>query len=83
MPTNNFPKKTNESKSAKKRNPNVYLRYSSIGFQMMAAMLLGAFGGMRLDTYLGTKPLMLIVLLLLGVAYSLYIVIKIVSDKEE
>ena len=83
MPTNNSSKNPNESKLGKKRNPNVYLRYSSIGFQMMAAMLLGAFGGMRLDAYLGTKPLMLIVLLLLGVAYSLYIVIKIVSEKEE
>jgi F0F1-type ATP synthase assembly protein I len=54
----------NNSDPSKKRNPNAYLRYSSIGFQMIAAMLLGAFGGIRLDTYLGTHPLMLIVLLL-------------------
>lgn len=73
----------NNSDPSKKRNPNAYLRYSSIGFQMIAAMLLGAFGGMRLDTYLGTHPLMLIVLLLLGVFYSLLIVVKMVNDGDK
>jgi F0F1-type ATP synthase assembly protein I len=50
---------------------------------MIAAMLLGAFGGMRLDAYLGTHPLMLIVLLLLGVFYSLLIVVKMVNDGDK
>lgn len=57
-----------------------YARYSAIGMQMMTAMLLGAFGGRWLDTRLGTSPFLLLLLLLLGVAYALYIVVRLANN---
>lgn len=68
--------KNSASKSNSKRAMESYARYSSIGFQMLAAMLLGAFGGLQLDKWLQTSPWLTVLLTLLGVAMAMYIVIK-------
>lgn len=53
-----------------------YTRYSSIAFQMLAAMLLGVGGGLFLDKYLHTSPWLTVVFSLLGVAFAMHIIIK-------
>lgn len=60
----------------KKRNLNNYSRFSSIAFQMIAILLLGAFGGIKLDEWVGTSPLFTVVLLLVALAGAMYIVIR-------
>jgi F0F1-type ATP synthase assembly protein I len=60
----------------KKQGLNNYARYSSIAFQMAAIILLGVFGGYKLDQWLHLKPLFTIILSLLSVVISIYIVTK-------
>ena len=58
-------------------NKNVYLKYSSMAFQMAATIGLFTFGGYELDKHLQTKtPYWTIALSLIGVAVSLISVIK-------
>lgn len=63
-------------KSPPKRTFESYARYSTLGFQMLAAMLIGTFGGLQLDKLLHTKPWLTIIGTLLGVAMAMYIIIK-------
>lgn len=42
----------------------------------MAAILIGVFGGIKLDAWLGTDPAFTIILSLLGVFAGLYLVLK-------
>ena len=58
---------------------NNYGKYSSIGFQMIAIMVAGVFGGIYLDKWLHSKPIFTIVLSLISVALSMYYTIKDVS----
>jgi len=55
---------------------NNYGKYSSMGFQMIAIMTAGVFGGIYLDKWLHTKPIFTIVLSLISVALSMYYTIK-------
>ena len=59
-----------------KKNPNAALKYTGIGFQMLAVIGLGVFGGIKLDEYLHTAPIFTIVLSLLSIAIGIYIAIK-------
>ena len=63
---------------SKKRKPlNNYLRFSGVAIQMGAIIGLGAWGGSSLDShYHITTKLFTIILTLIGVAASLYLVIK-------
>jgi F0F1-type ATP synthase assembly protein I len=63
-------------KSAPKRAFDSYAQYSSIGFQMIAAMLLGALGGLQLDKRLHSSPWLTVIGTLIGVALAMYIIIK-------
>jgi len=47
-----------------------------MGFQMIAIMTAGVFGGIYLDKWLHTKPIFTIVLSLISVALSMYYTIK-------
>jgi F0F1-type ATP synthase assembly protein I len=47
-----------------------------MAFQLFAGIFLGVWGGMRLDDAWGTKPLLTIVLSLLGIAAAMYSVLK-------
>jgi ATP synthase protein I len=69
------------------KNPNVppkkakslrdYARYSNLGFQMVVIMLVGVFGGIKLDNWLETGfPVFTIVLSFLSVVIAIYIGIK-------
>lgn len=60
----------------KKRQLNIYARYSSMAIQMLVIIFLGVFGGYKLDTWLQTKPVFTIVLSLLSVVLAIYYVIK-------
>lgn len=54
-----------------------YVKYSNIGFQMMAIIVLGAFGGMKLDAYLDWGfPLFVLLFSTLAVGIAIYIAIK-------
>lgn len=58
-------------------NLKIYSRYSSIAIQMLTIILLGVFGGVKLDQWIGLKfPLFSIVLSLSSVILAIYIVTK-------
>ena len=41
--------KNQNSEAKNKKAPNDFLKYSSIGFQMIVIMVIGVLGGMKLD----------------------------------
>jgi F0F1-type ATP synthase assembly protein I len=56
---------------------NPYLKYSTFGLQMVATILIMAFLGQWLDHYFEIKkPILTLVLMLSGVAISVYNLIK-------
>ena len=70
---------TNQPNSPKKKplTPNSYMRYATMGTQMLVIMALGAFGGYALDKWLALKfPVFTILLSLLSIAAALYLSIK-------
>ncbi|WP_242926106.1 AtpZ/AtpI family protein [Pontibacter vulgaris] len=59
-----------------------YLKYSGLAFQMIGAMVLAAFAGMKLDEHFGTQnPWFTIVLLLVAVVASMVLVIASLNKK--
>lgn len=65
-----------EKKPSKNKLSNSYIKYSSIGFQMIGAILIGLFLGKFLDKQFGTEPILVAILTLFGVAAGLYIALK-------
>ncbi|WP_216663719.1 MULTISPECIES: AtpZ/AtpI family protein [unclassified Lentimicrobium] len=56
---------------------NAYARYSNMAFQMIAIILLGTFGGFKLDELLDWGfPVFTVVLSLLSVILAIYISVK-------
>ena len=69
-------KKKKELRKNKERL-NSYVKYSGIAFQMIAIILIGVFGGMKLDKWLKTdKPVFTAILAVLAVFLSIYYSIK-------
>ncbi|MGW8314525.1 MAG: AtpZ/AtpI family protein [Bacteroidales bacterium] len=72
----------NRSQNQKKKNPDPsglksWTRYSGLGFQMIAIILLFYWAGSKLDERAATeKPVYTAVLTVLGVFAGLYIVLK-------
>ena len=63
--------------NSKKKQFNDYAKYSSIAFQMLAIILVGVFGGIKLDEFLKTKfPVFTVILTILSVVLAIYFVIK-------
>jgi len=60
----------------KKRWLESYARYSSIAFQMLAIILLGVFAGYKLDQWLHTKPVLIVILSFGSVILAIYVVTK-------
>ena len=60
----------------KKRFLNNYARYSGIAIQMLAIILLGVFGGYKLDQWIHTKPLFTVTLSIGSVILAIYSVTK-------
>ncbi len=59
-----------------KNSLNNYARYSGMAFQMLAIILVGVFGGYKLDEWLHTKPFLTIILSILAVFLSIYYVTR-------
>ena len=61
----------------KKKSLDDYARYSSIAFQMLIIILIGVFGGIKLDEWLKLSlPVFTIVLSILAVFLSIYTVTR-------
>ena len=76
MPENTPPEKSKED------NVKPYLKYSGLAFQMIGAMVLAAFAGMKLDDYFGTQnPWFTIILLVIAVVASMVLVILSLNKK--
>ncbi len=69
---------TNQQNSPKRKPPDYsYMRYASMGTQMLVIIGLGVFGGSYLDKYLELKiPVFTLILSLLSVAVAIYLSIK-------
>jgi F0F1-type ATP synthase assembly protein I len=65
-----------------KNNLKGYAKYSGIAFQMLIVILLGVFGGFKLDKYLEFRiPVFTIVGSIVSVSLAIYIAIKDVLKK--
>ena len=58
-----------------KNNLNNYAKYSGVAFEMLGIIVLGVWGGIKLDARLDTKPLFTIVLSLGAVAAAMYMIV--------
>ena len=70
----------------KKKYLDSYARYSSIGFQMLAIILIGVFGGVKLDQWLKLEaPVFTVILSILSVILAIYYAVKdfLRMDKKE
>jgi F0F1-type ATP synthase assembly protein I len=73
-------------KSKSRKYLDSYARYSSIAFQMLAIILVGVFGGIKLDEWLKLNfPVFTIALTVLSVILAIYYSVKdfIKSDKNK
>ena len=60
-----------------KKKLNAYAKYSSISIQMALIIIIGAFGGKKLDVFLNLDfPIFTLALSILGVVIAVYIAIK-------
>lgn len=60
-----------------KKPSNEYIRYSGIAFQMIAIILIGVFGGLKLDKLLSLKfPVFTLLLITLALILAIYTAIK-------
>ena len=62
--------------SKKRLTDNKYLRYSGLGFQLIAALLLGLLLGKWLDKQFGTTPYLLALTLVICLIAGMWLVIK-------
>ncbi len=60
------------SKNDNLKNVNNYAKYSGLAFEMLGIIILGVWGGIKLDALIDTKPLFSVVLSLGGVALAIY-----------
>jgi F0F1-type ATP synthase assembly protein I len=67
-----------DKKPQRDNNPNSILKYSGMAFQIGACIILGFFGGRKLDAYLGMAkvPVFTLVFGLLGVVLGIWISIR-------
>ena len=62
---------------SRKSPSNDYVKYSGLAFQMLAAIGLGVWGGMKLDAWTGWKfPVFMITLPVLGLVSTLVLLIR-------
>lgn len=70
-------KQNNKNPEKRKKQLNNYARYSGMAFQMLGIILLGVFGGIKLDELINwTFPVFTVVLTVAGVVGSIYLTIK-------
>ena len=77
---------TNQENSPKKKQPensNAYMRYATMGTQMLVIIGIGVFGGYNLDKWLEFKVPVFTLLLSLGsVAAAIYLSVKDLINKK-
>ena len=60
-----------------KKKLNAYAKYSSISIQMALIIVIGAFGGKKIDAFLDLKfPIFTLVLIILSLIVAVYLAIK-------
>jgi F0F1-type ATP synthase assembly protein I len=64
----------------KKNTPNG-ATFLGLSFQAGILIFLSAWGGMKLDQFVGTKPLFVLLFSLLAVAFSMYYIIRKANNK--
>ncbi|MBE9511485.1 MAG: AtpZ/AtpI family protein [Bacteroidetes bacterium] len=70
------PQKSNQKKQPQNQL-NKYVRYSSLAFQMLAIILIGVFGGMKLDRLISWDfPVFTVVLSIITVFGSIFYAVK-------
>lgn len=70
-------KDPSKNQNKPKERLNFYFKYSGMAVQMIAIILIGVFGGKKLDQYLELKfPVFTLVLTLVSVFLAIYFVIK-------
>ena len=74
MPTNN---QKNSTKKKQPENPYAYMKYATMGTQMLVIIGLGVFGGYKLDKWAGNEiPIFTLILSLFSVGAAIYLSIK-------
>lgn len=68
--------KNQDSKKKQSENSKAYLKYSGMGFQMIATILIGVLLGVFLDNKFNTQSIFTAICSLLFVVLSLYVVLK-------
>ncbi|WP_114782030.1 AtpZ/AtpI family protein [Botryobacter ruber] len=72
-----------DAERERQRNIKPYMKYSGLAFQMIGAMVLAAWLGMKLDAYFGNKnPWFTILLLVVAVVASMVLVIVSLNKKQ-
>jgi ATP synthase protein I len=71
------PQKEKNQKKIPNKGLRDFARYSGIGFQMIAIILIATWGGIKLDKLAGfSNPVFTVILSLLGVFAAIYTAIK-------
>jgi len=71
------------SDQEKRKNTTNFVKYSGLGFQMLAVIGLFAFAGYKIDEYRNNgKPIFMALLGVLGVIISLYQVVRQLNNKD-
>jgi len=71
------PQKEKNQKKIPNKGLKDFARYSGLGFQMIAIILIATWGGIQLDKLAGfSNPVFTIILSLLGVFAGIYVAIK-------
>ena len=75
--------KVPNNKNEVNKNLKLYSKYSSIAAQMLVVILLGVFGGIKLDEWIGWNfPVLTVILSILAVIFAIYLVTKDLLKKE-
>jgi hypothetical protein len=70
-------KEDKDGKEEASQQASTFIKYSGIGFQMLATIGLGVWGGLKLDEWQDNKnPIWTIVLSLTAIGASLYLFIR-------
>lgn len=59
-----------------KKQPNKWLQFITIPFQMGFIIFIGALLGVEIDNYLGSHPVFLVIMVLGAIAISFYYIFK-------
>ena len=74
---------SSSNKSLRKKLPETYLRYSSLGIQMGATVIIMTYAGVKLDQWAYLKfPVFTLLLLFTSVTGSVYLIYRSFNNKK-